>query len=332
MAREERAAEPLARWIPPQEWPLVRRTIAFLGLPLLLAGLGALVVLYLDLGRPEPAHGPGAGTPLSLLTARVLAVEGVGALHKMFAEHGFELDKVGAGESVPRLYLARLPGDILAVDDGDLRKSLFLKAALPLVLLVNETIAAERRRLVELRQKMAAGLGLDADEGAWLADLALRYRAAPERLDDLMARVDVVPPSLALAQAAAESGWGTSRPAREDNALFGEMAWAAELGRFREPSYIVRPFDDLYNGVRAYADNLNSHPAYAEFRLRRAQMRGEGGEPDGYRLALTVRLYSERRDDYIDELRRIIRVNDLTRFDGASLGDRTRAHVVVSRI
>ncbi len=122
-----------------------------------------------------------------------------------------------------------------------------------------------------------------------------------------------MPLSLALAQAAQESGWGRSRPAREDNALFGQMMFAPAV----RPQ--VQPFDDLLETVNAYARNLNSHRAYAEFRQRRAALRAKGDMLDGQALAAFIQRYSERGPLYVAAIRHLMRSNNLSMLDATML-------------
>jgi len=129
-----------------------------------------------------------------------------------------------------------------------------------------------------------------------------------------------VPLSMALAQAAQESGWGRSRPAREDNALFGQMMFAPAT----RPQ--VQPFADLLETVTAYARNLNSHAAYAEFRRRRAALRARGDALDGHALVPFIQRYSERGLGYVEAIRQLMRMNNLFALDvrvlDAALGAR----------
>jgi Bax protein len=127
--------------------------------------------------------------------------------------------------------------------------------------------------------------------------------------DEVLLRLDAVPLSMALAQAAQESGWGRSRPAREDNALFGQMMFQAAA----RPQ--VQPFADLLETVQAYARNLNSHVAYAEFRRRRAALRARGDALDGHALARFIERYSERGLGYVEAIRRLMRSNNLFALD-----------------
>ena len=206
----------------------------------------------------------------------VLVVRESGRLADLFVALDYRLEDVRAGTaSVPRVFLARMPGEFGAVTEIALKKRLFLKATLPLVLAANEAIMEERRRLERVAASRAPGRVPNREEAAWLAETAARYGIASGDLDALLQRVDIVPPSLALAQAAIESGWGTSRFAREEQALFGQRLYAGGSGmvpaglapgsRFR-----VQSFPHLAEAVRSYIHNLNTHSAYREFRRARA--------------------------------------------------------------
>lgn len=299
-------------------------------------GLLSLVVPGVFVGAAAFLADPAQGSLARWLDARVASagpqpdarevapLDGIASLQQILEGRSFRLDRVREGWApVPRIFLRSLPADIEAVEIGEARKTLFMQAALPLVLRVNESILADRERLRSLWDKQRAGLALDDHETHWLKALARHYRGKPADIEGLLRRVDIIPPSLALAQGAAESGWGTSRPARQDNALFGQMTLIKGHilpdGSQVEPVYVVKPFDDLFECVRAYARNLNSHAAYAEFRERRAEMRILGQLPDGYRLAITLDRYSERGWAYLAEVRLIIRANLLAQLDGAWL-------------
>ncbi len=149
-------------------------------------------------------------------------------------------------------------------------------------------------------------------------------------LDAAWARVDLVPPSMALGQSAIETGWGTSRPARRDNALFGQMIQAGPTPEDGSPpTLVVQPFGDLFNCVRAYVENLNTNPAFAPFRQARAQQRARGEALDGSRLMAALLRYSERGTDYIADVQKLIRDNRLGRLDGAVLDRASRARLVI---
>jgi Bax protein len=245
-------------------------------------------------------------------------------LYKL-ASMGFSFDAVQAGfRNVPRLFLATLPGDIADVAVPEKRKAVFVGTLLPLILRVNEIVLADRQRILELRDQERRGHELADAEREWLRKLAERYGAAREDCATLLLHVDAVPPSLALAQAAEESGWGTSRFASDGNALFGQRVWKRGAGitpaeRARGARFEVRAFARLESSVAAYIHNLNSHAAYRGFRDQRADLRKASQQHRGDTLVVHLERYSERGADYVVALRNIIRDNDFGRFDSARL-------------
>ena len=246
-------------------------------------------------------------------------------LNDSFTQFGYDLDSVVAGDAhVPRVFLGSIPPNMAAIAPIEVRKSVFFKSVLPLILQVNEQILSDRRRLWSLRHRIAMGNRLDPLERLWLAVLTNRYGVERGDLDAVLARVDIIPPSLALAQSAEESGWGTSRFVREGNALFGQRVFGADghqIPRRRDTGkrHKIKAFDSLYHSVRAYAHNLNTHDAYGRFRHARAAARADGRPLDGLALASTMIRYSERGEDYVRSIRTIIRANDLRRLDDARL-------------
>ena len=251
-----------------------------------------------------------------------------------FDSIGYDLDQVRATASpVPRLFLEALPRDLADMSPVSAKKRLFVQAVLPIVLQVNEEITSARWRLERLADRLTRADTLSpADtispaDREWLVAMADLYRTDPFDVQELLNRMDVVPPSLALAQAAEESGWGTSRFARQGNALFGQYTYNAKSGilparRDADRRHRVRSHDNLLAAVRAYVHNLNSHWAYEDFRRRRAQLRRSGGQLDGHALAGELRSYSERRGAYVQTIRQIIRQNRLGDFDSAWLNNR----------
>lgn len=243
-----------------------------------------------------------------------------------FRELGYDLKSVFAGAGqVPRVILASIPADLKDVREVKTRKALFFKTVLPLVLQVNEEILADRERLWRIRVDRALGRTPSAVDRLWLSVMSERYKVKRGDLDELLRRVDVVPPSLALAQAAEESGWGTSRFAREGNAIFGQWTYSKKANgikpKDREPgkSHRIRAFDNLIESVRAYMTNLNTHRAYRGFRVARAELRQHGRDLAGLKLAGTLTAYSQRGDDYVRNIRRIMAANTLEKLDDAEL-------------
>ena len=269
----------------------------------------------------EAEHDNGlTGTPSQI----VLPNSSVALLDE-FEQLDYELAGVRAGKhEVPRLYLASLPSDLTDIDAAVTRKQLFIQTMLPLILRANETVRAERGLLIDIVDRIDAALPLSDSESDWLDKLAEGYGTEPDDTVELLIRVDVLPPSLAIAQAAVESGWGTSRFAREGNAVFGQRVFREGAGivpenRDENGTHEVRAFDSLFDSVRAYLHNLNSHWAYEDFRANRATARAPDQRLQASDLLVDLVYYSEERGKYLRILKRVIKENDLEQFDDARL-------------
>lgn len=186
------------------------------------------------------------------------------------------------------------------------RRSRFVKLLLPLLQAANRRIVKERRVLLALAERRRAGAAINAAERNWLAGLAERYGAPADDFGELLRRVDVVPPSLALGQAALESGWGTSRGAQAAGALFGEMARSGRR---------VRRFESPAHSVAAYIGNLNTHHAYRGFRQARAAARQDGHALDSQLLVVHLQRYSVLGGAYVRHVQAMIRAHDLRAYD-----------------
>jgi len=237
---------------------------------------------------------------------------------------GYELAEVRRdARPVPRVYFARLPSELARISSAKERKSLFIRIMLPLILRVDDDIRADRERLLVLKRQLDAGTKLPGRDVRWIKDLAREYRVKDGNIDELLRRVDVIPPSLALAQAAIESGWGTSRFAQQTNALFGQWTYGSDglvpARRDDGSSHRVKAFPRLIEAVSNYAINLNTHQAYDAFRQARARLAGQTRWLNGFDLAETLSAYSQRGMEYVHDLRAIIRINRLTDFDRISL-------------
>ena len=289
-----------------------------------------------SIGKAEPLILSGSlmighvkSAPIEELSSSVVAAGPLGlsakALHKTFGRLGYQLDKaMSDNQPVPRVFLTSLPGDLSRLPENKLRKAIFFQALLPLVLQVNEEILSDRRHLWKLRYQTVLGEKLNAADRLWLRVMTERYKAKAGDLDALFSRIDIIPTSLALAQAAEESGWGASRFAREGNAMFGQWARATSKGlvplnRDIGKSHKVQSFETLIDSVRAYTLNLNSHRAYKGFRSTRQSIRRSGRTIDGRILAGKLHKYSERGLDYVISLRNLIDHNGLSPLDGARL-------------
>lgn len=208
--------------------------------------------------------------------------------------------------------------DFREFEAGDERKLAFFEFMRPLIEEENARIMEDRQRLQELAAEESPGW-LDR---RWLHGLAHEYGVDAEDLDDetliaaLLRRVDVVPLSLALAQAAKESGWGTSRFARKGYNLFGEWCYDPGCGlvpraRARDRSHEVRVFDSPRDSVASYLRNINTHPGYRALRRVRAGMRAEDRPLSGMVLAEQLQRYSERGQAYVEDIKGLIRHNEL---------------------
>jgi Bax protein len=224
---------------------------------------------------------------------------------------------------VKPVFFANYPSDISRLD-VETRKRVFLHALLPAILLVQTEVEKEREVLEGILTKYEApgGLVFSEEETAWqerltnpeiafIDHLTGKYRS--ERVSDLLARVDTLPVSLIMAQAAMESSWGSSRFARKGNNLFGLWTWG-ERGlvpteRTEGKNHKVAVYDSILGSTRAYLLTLNRLPAYSQLRQLRQSTR------DPLLLAEGLLLYSERREAYVAELKSIIRFNQLERFD-----------------
>ncbi|MFL1404346.1 glucosaminidase domain-containing protein [Marinobacter sp. M1N3S26] len=221
---------------------------------------------------------------------------------------------------LPRWILDPLP-DFHLYQDVTEKKAAFFSYLYSRTLLVNSRILLQRQHLLDLQVKET----LSENDIEWLAKQAERLRVDQETGSDemfrrLLRRLDTIPPSLVLAQAANESAWGTSRFARQGNNLFGQWCFSpgcglVPLSRPEGANYEVARFRSAYHSVRAYVQNLNRHPAYHELRVLREKAHQSGGYPTGSELAAGLGDYSERGHEYIRELRSMIRYNNLVWYD-----------------
>jgi Bax protein len=249
-------------------------------------------------------------------------------LSSYLAANDYRWDNLDQG--VPPFLVIALPEDLHRIKDITERKRLFFLSLLPSVLLANREITLQRQQLLIALRNHDAGLLLSAPQQMLISDLTKSYRLGQNPLTDqrsrkqLLQRLDTLPPDLVLAQAANESGYGTSRFSRLGNNLFGQWTYATGTGlvpkeRSAKQRHEVRRFANLYDSVRSYMNNLNAHRAYRSLRAIRTKKRYRRQALQGVDLAAGLRLYSSRRDAYVAEIRSIIRSNRLSRLTTASL-------------
>lgn len=228
-------------------------------------------------------------------------------LDRVFETCNYTLASAKSEGKVPRLYLSKLPKDMKKKPKAS--NKTFVQVLLPHILKVNEEILADRQRLLGMQARLKAGGHLRHGEKIWLQKLASDYRCKSTKIETLLTHVDIVPPSLALAQATLESGGGRSHAALNKNSTFGHMRTRKE----------VMSFPTLEHNVRAYVTNLNRHAAYKSFRTKRASLRKGEKKLCGVFLAAGLLKYSERGQAYIRDIQGLIKSRNLAQYDHVSL-------------
>ena len=237
----------------------------------------------------------------------------------LFDDLDYDLAGVRAGQKVKPIYLMKLPKDLKTLGDTKMKRELFIKIVLPLILDENQKIMDDRKKLFKILAKNFNTVG----EKVWLKRRFREYKIEDQDLSKLKIRMDIIPVSIALAQAANESGWGTSRFALEGNALFGQWTWSKKgispANKDPNKTHKILQFQILKASVRAYKNNLNTHSAYKEFREVRAQLRQDDKQIVGLDLTKYLKNYAAIGEKYVSILENIIERNSLTDFDKANL-------------
>ena len=240
-------------------------------------------------------------------------------IKQLFEDTNYSLSDVRKNKLVKPVALTWLPNEIKNIQNTSKRKELFLQIVLPLVLEENNKIKLDRIKLFSIINKSSNS----EVEKKWLNKKYKQYGVNSKDLSTLKIRMDEIPTSLALAQAAKETGWGTSRFALEGNALFGQWTWSGEGLKPKDSDssegHKVMKFNILQASVRAYQRNLNTHKSYKEFRKARAELRSEGKELDSIILSEHLDKYAETGTKYVEILQKIIEQNNLKDFDDAKL-------------
>ena len=237
----------------------------------------------------------------------------------LFKDVDYDLSQVRNNKLVKPIYFTQFPKDLDELQNTRLKKETFIKIVLPLVVAENERILADRKKLKAiLKKRITSDL-----EKQWLRQKLLEYKVKKGNMDELVRRIDIIPTSIALAQAAKESGWGTSRFALEGNALFGQWTWSdngiAPLQRENNKNHKILKFPILRASVKAYQNNLNTHKSYTSFRNKRSEMRQKNKDISGLELTATLKNYAQTGSEYIKILNQIIRQNRLTDFEPVRL-------------
>ena len=240
-------------------------------------------------------------------------------IEELFKSTNYSLEDVRKTKLVKPISLTLLPNEIKKIENTKKRKTLFIQIILPLVIKENNNIKLDRKKLFSILNK-SKNTKL---EKIWLSSKFKQYGVINKDLSTLKIRMDEVPVSMAIAQAAKETGWGTSRFAQEGNALFGQWTWSGEgikpLKADDNSTHKVMKFKVLQASVRAYQRNLNTHSTYKNFRVARAELRDEGKKLDSMVLTEHLDKYAEIGKEYVKVLQQIIKQNNLTDFDDARL-------------
>ena len=240
-------------------------------------------------------------------------------IEQLFKDTNYSLSEVRRTKKVKPIRLSLLPNEMKSIENSGKRKSLFIKIILPLVLEENNRIIIDRKKLFSILNKNKNS----KDEIKWLNQKFKQYGVVNKDLATLKVRMDIIPVSLAIAQAAKETGWGTSRFAIEGNALFGQWTWSGEgikpAGADTNATYKVMKFNVLKASVRAYQRNLNTHSSYKKFRFVRAQLRDDNKKLDSLKLAEYLDNYAQTGTEYTKVLKQIIQQNQLKDFDEVKL-------------
>ena len=237
----------------------------------------------------------------------------------LFKDVDYTLSNVRVEKLVKPIYFTQFPRDLETIQSSKLKKETFIQIVLPLVVAENERILEDREKLKLLSdKKFTTDL-----EKQWLRQKLLEYKVKKGDFNELMNRMDIIPTSIALAQAAKESGWGTSRFALEGNAIYGQWTWSgqgiAPLDRDSNKSHKILKFPILRASVKAYKNNLNTHKSYKAFRDRRSQLRDKGKKINGLELTETLKNYAQTGSEYTKILNQIITQNRLTDFEPVKL-------------
>ncbi len=240
-------------------------------------------------------------------------------IDSLFKEVNYNLKDVRETKLVKPVDIGLLPNEIKNIANTKKRKDMFIKIVLPLIVKENNKIRIDRKRLFTILNKNS-----NTDiEKKWLEKKYKQYGVRQNDLSTLKVRMDEIPVSLAIAQAAKETGWGTSRFALKGNALFGQWTWSGEGLKPKNADegkdHKVMKFHSLQLSVRAYLRNLNTHSTYKNLRKARTEFRNQNKLLDSIILSEHLDKYAETGNQYVEVLQKIIEQNKLKDFDEARL-------------
>jgi Bax protein len=238
----------------------------------------------------------------------------------LFEDLEYDLDHVRRKKLVKPIYFTRLPKDLDTIRSNTQKKETFLQILLPLVVAENEKIKKDRKFLQKILKENESKKNKN-----WINKKYKEYRVSDKNVGELIKKLDIIPTSIALAQAAKESGWGTSRFALEGNAIFGQWTWngigMAPLDKDKDQKHKILKFPLLRASVKAYITNLNTHSGYKNFREKRLEMRTQNKNLSGLDLIHELENYAQTGKEYTKVLEKIIKQNDLDEFENVKIAD-----------
>ena len=251
-----------------------------------------------------------------------------------FLSNEMKLEYFKLVKSIPNITLSKLPVELKETSSVNDKKELFIKIALPLIISENEILKSQNQKIKQLKNNFKY---ISKNDALWLIDKMKSYKVKNKSIDQLLVKVDIIPVSLALSQAAIESGWGTSRFAFEGNALFGQYVWGNDENgivpteRKNNEAFSIKAFSSLRESVASYMLNLNSNHHYNEFRNNRFILKNSERNISGIHLAKFLKNYSIE-DNYSSKVIGVIKTNDLEDLDDMKIDKRIIATNILSDI
>jgi len=238
----------------------------------------------------------------------------------LFKDLEYDLDDVRNEKIVKPIYFTRLPKDLHEMKSVTRKKETFLKILLPLVVAENARIKKDKKYLLKILKE-----NQNKKNTNWINKKYKEYKISNKNINELMERMDVIPASIALAQGAKESGWGTSRFALEGNAIFGQWTWNGvgiePLEKVDGQKHKILKFPILRASVKAYITNLNTHSGYKNFRKKRLELRENNKNLSGLDLIHELSNYAQTGKEYTKILEKIIKQNNLDEFEAVTIDD-----------
>ncbi len=238
----------------------------------------------------------------------------------LFEDLEYDLDHVRNKKKVKPIFFTRLPKDLDTIKSIQEKKETFLQILLPLIVAENAKIKEDRKYLMKILKDNKS-----EKTNKWINKKYKAYKVTDKNINELIEKIDIIPTSIALAQAAKESGWGTSRFALEGNAIYGQWTWNGDgiepLEKTKDQNHKILKFPLLRASVKAYINNLNTHRGYKSFRVKRAELRKKNKELAGIDLIHELSNYAQTGKEYTKTLEKIIKQNDLDELETVTIDD-----------